>query len=101
MGKLNFYKSTQENKLEKNISFEFYAPAAQSVSLAGEFNNWDFSKCFLKKSSDGKWQTVLKLQPGRYEYRYLVDGHWENDQRAVKCVPNAFGTWNCIIEVDQ
>ena len=87
------------NKLEKTISFEFYAPSARQVRLAGTFNNWDPSKSVLKKGSDGKWQLVLQLKPGRYEYRYQVDGNWENDQRPVKCVPNTFGTWNCVVEV--
>lgn len=87
------------NKLQKNVAFEFYAPSAKEVGVAGMFNNWDASKALLKKGSDGKWQGSLQLRPGRYEYRYLVDGNWENDQRPVKCVPNAFGTWNCVVEV--
>ena len=83
----------------KDVLFEFYAPAAQAVSLAGTFNGWDAAKNPLKKNNTGSWRLKLSLQPGRYEYRYKVDGTWENDQRPVACVPNAFGTWNCIVEV--
>ena len=80
------------------ITFEFYAPQAQKVQVAGTFNDWNPSKTPLKKERD-KWKTTLGLPPGRYEYRYWVDGDWQNDQRPVECAPNPFGTWNCILEV--
>ena len=92
-------KSKTSNSLEKDVLFEFYASEAKEVMLAGDFNGWDASACVLKKNASGKWQRTLKLKPGRYEYRYRVDGNWQNDQRPVKCVPNAFGTWNCVVEV--
>ena len=90
---------SKNNGVEKDVVFEFYAPAAESVQLAGSFNNWDASKNRLKKGSNGRWHLTLKLKLGQYEYRYLVDGSWENDQRPVGCVPNSFGSWNCVVEV--
>lgn len=93
------HKIKPKNKLEKDVVFEFFAPAAQDIRLAGSFNNWDASKHRLRKDSNGHWHLTLKLKSGRYEYRYLVDGNWENDQKPVICVPNAFGTWNCIVEI--
>ena len=84
---------------EKESIFEFYAPEAKKVAIAGGFNNWSPENSPLKKEANGKWRTALKLKPGRYEYRFWVDGNWENDQRSTECVPNAFGTWNCVIEV--
>ncbi|MBI4373133.1 MAG: isoamylase early set domain-containing protein [Candidatus Omnitrophica bacterium] len=99
MGEFDKFKPKPKNKLETNTLFEFYAPSAEDVRLAGTFNHWDPSKYRLKKNPDGRWHLNLKLKPGRYEYRYMVDGNWENDQRPVQCVPNAFGTWNCVVEV--
>ena len=87
------------SKLEKNVTFEYYAPGAKSVLLVGTFNDWDKSKCPLNKEKGGWWRIAIKLAPGRYEYRYLVDDCWENDQRPVVCVPNPFGTWNCVLDV--
>lgn len=88
-----------KNKSTKATHFEFYAPSAKEVSLAGTFNGWDASKNPLKKNNAGNWSISLFLEPGRYEYRFFVDGNWDNDQRPVACVPNAFGTWNCVVEV--
>ena len=87
------------SELEKKVPFEFYAPGAREVQVGGTFNDWAPSKCPLKKEAAGWWRAQLKLPPGRYEYRYWVDGIWENDQRPVICVPNAFGSWNCVVEV--
>jgi len=91
--------TTVKNKAAVKTEFEFYSPEAQKVSVAGTFNDWKEEKTPLKKDATGKWKVSLLLPAGRYEYRYLVDGLWQNDQRAGECVPNAFGTWNCVVEV--
>lgn len=83
----------------QKVVFEYYAPQAQKVYLAGTFNEWNMENCPLKREPDGKWKLALSLPPGRYEYRYLVDGIWENDPRPVECIPNAFGSWNCVVTV--
>jgi len=89
-------KDSEEGKA---VVFEFYAPQAKRVQLAGSFNSWDPATTPLRRSRDGKWKAALKLPPGRYEYRFWVDGHWHNDPSRLECVPNPFGTWNCVIEI--
>jgi 1,4-alpha-glucan branching enzyme len=84
----------------KKAEFSFMAPDAQSVQLAGDFNAWDPSVNPLKKSSKGVWKVNLKLSPGRYEYRFLVDGTWQNDPQCSAHVANPFGGKNCLIIVD-
>jgi 1,4-alpha-glucan branching enzyme len=80
----------------KKIQFESRAPEAQEVCLVGDFNNWDSSANPMKKDKKGIWKTTLSLKPGRYEYRFLVDGNWENDPSCCDCVPNKFGSQNCV-----
>ncbi len=84
---------------EKKVVFEYFAPQAEKVELAASFNDWKPSRTSLKKARDGKWKTTVALPPGRYEYRFQVDGIWQNDQKTVECAPNPFGSWNCILEV--
>ncbi len=84
---------------DKAIDFKFYAPEAKKVELGGDFNGWKANKTPLKKDATGNWKTSLKLKAGRYQYRYLVDGTWQNAQEPVECVPNSFGSWNCVVEV--
>ncbi len=86
--------------LTKKVPFEFLAPEAKKVYLAGDFNNWDSSANPMKKDKKGTWTATLTLKPGRYEYRFLVDGNWENDPSCCDCVPNEFGSENCVKIVD-
>ena len=86
---------------KKEVVFEFYAPESKKVSVAGSFNDWNAAKSPLKKDSSGRWRLSLSLAPGRYEYRYPIDGHWENDQRPVACEPNPPARLNPIVDVAQ
>jgi hypothetical protein len=60
----------------------------------------------LSKGTDGDWNASLDLKPGRYEYKYVVDGAWccgpghdADEQGCQECVPNPFGTKNRVIVV--
>lgn len=86
--------------LVKKVQFEFRAPEVQEVYLVGDFNNWDSSANPMKKDKKGIWNTALSLKIGRYEYRFLADGNWENDPFCCDCVPNEFGSQNCVKMVD-
>jgi 1,4-alpha-glucan branching enzyme len=89
-------KKTKTKVLTKKVQFEFPAQEAQVVHLAGDFNNWDSSTNPRKIDKKGIWKISLSLKPGRYEYRFLVDGSWENDPSCSHCVPNEFGSQNCV-----
>ena len=80
----------------RKVQFEFLAPEAQEVFIAGEFNDWNIRANPLKKDKNGVWKLDLPLMPGRYEYRFLADGNWENDRFCSGCVPNDFGSLNCV-----
>lgn len=79
--------------------FKLYAPQAKRVSLVGSFNNWDTKAISAKKDSKGNWAAKTNLKPGRYEYKFFVDGSWLNDPRCNSYVANAFGSQNCVVEV--
>ena len=99
MAKLTTKCCSGTSTCDKTIDFKFYAPQAKKVEVGGDFNNWKATKNPLKKDATGNWKTSLNLKAGRYQYRYLVDGVWQNAQEPVECVPNAFGSWNCVVEV--
>lgn len=85
--------------LAKSALFKLYAPNAKRVSIAGSFNNWDTKNFRAKRGLKGNWSVKVNLKPGRYEYKFFVDGSWINDPNCSGYVPNSFGTQNCIIEV--
>ena len=72
---------------------------AQEVCIAGSFNDWHPSVTPMVRLDDGKWAKELALPPGRYEYRFVVDGQWVDDPAASELIPNPFGTPNAVLEV--
>jgi 1,4-alpha-glucan branching enzyme len=84
---------------KKRILFEIKAPFARHVSVAGTFNGWSTTRNLLKKTGDTAWRAQITLDPGRHEYRFLVDGEWTSDPNAAESVPNPFGTSNSVITV--
>jgi len=81
------------------VEFTFHAPEAKKVCIAGKFNDWNTRSMPMKKGKDGTWRLKLKLSPGKYEYKYFVDGAWASDLSCSELVPNPFGTENCVISV--
>jgi 1,4-alpha-glucan branching enzyme len=88
-------KNTRKQPPKKRVYFKLTAPEAREVKLPGSFNNWEPDARHLKKTSNGDWRTFMALEPGVYEYRFLVDGAWMNHSDS-ELVPNAFGTENCV-----
>ena len=76
-----------------------YQPRAGSVYVAGTFNGWESQATPLIRLADGEWSVQLTLKPGRYEYRFVVDGEWKDDPMASRFVANPFGGLNSVIEV--
>lgn len=67
-------------KAPDGVEFTYYDPAAFSVSLAGNFNNWDVNATPMVKDEEGTWRVVVQLEPGDYEYKYVVNGgDWKVD----------------------
>lgn len=51
---------------------------ARRVVLSGTFNNWSTRKQPMRKTSEG-WTCRVHLKPGKYLYKYIVDGQWVPD----------------------
>ncbi len=82
------------------VRFEYFAPGASLVFLAGNFNEWNAHAHPLRKLRDGRWALSLRLKPGRYEYRFLVDGIWRPDPRARQYVTDFCGGLNSVTFVE-
>jgi hypothetical protein len=46
------------------------------------------------------WTSVLRLQPGRYRYRYVIDGQWRSDPMNAQVEPSPFGGDNSVLVLD-
>lgn len=52
--------------------------SAKAISIVSDFNNWNMFGTPLQKV-DGGWTCKLDLKPGRYLYKYIIDGDWTAD----------------------
>jgi len=81
------------------VSFVLLDLGAKQVSLSGEFNGWSPDAIPMKRQEDGHWETTVDLAPGRYQYKFIVDGEWIPDLLARENVWNQHGTLNSVVEV--
>jgi 1,4-alpha-glucan branching enzyme len=83
----------------RSVRFAYFNPEAREVFVVGTFNGWQSHTTPMVKTGGDKWSTELRLEPGRYEYRFIVDGQWQDDPMAARFVANSFGGLNCVVEV--
>lgn len=81
-----------------NVVFSTFQPQARQVSVCGEFNGWSPEANPMEAHGEGRWQTVLALEAGRYQYKFVIDGEWMPDPEAKQNVCNPFGTLNSVVE---
>jgi hypothetical protein len=69
--------------------------------LDTHFNDWHPGATPMIDLGHGRWVKELTLPPGRYEYQFVVDGHWMHDRTAHETVYNPFGGLNSVVEVPE
>ncbi|MCC6642202.1 MAG: AAA family ATPase [Deltaproteobacteria bacterium] len=88
---------------ERQIEVSFRDGGANDVRIAGDFNGWVPDKGVrTRMDADGEqrvWTKILALAPGRYQYRYVVDGEWREDPENPEAVPGPAGVRNSVLVV--
>ena len=85
---------------EKSVTFTVRADVGKSVYLAGCFNKWNpTGKQMLDKKGTGVYSASVKLAPGTYQYKFVIDGTWCADPECADFVQNEHGTLNSVITV--
>jgi hypothetical protein len=70
--------------------------SAKEVRLAGDFNNWNTQGYTMQHVGD-EWRISMRLKPGKYLYKFLVDGEWIRDPGNRQWEQNEFGTGNSVL----
>lgn len=76
-------KQTRLDEVEKALSelrtvSVLWPNPASEVLLTGSFDGWT-SQRRMEQSEGGTFSYNLRLYPGRYEIKFIVDGIWKND----------------------
>ena len=75
-------------------------PGAREVHLVGDFNNWQVSQdSLLWQKEEGLWQKRIFLEPGRYRYKFVIDGEWTTDPLNDRLEPNPYGGVDSVFEI--
>ncbi len=88
---------------EVQFSLRIGDTKTHTVAIAGDFNGWNPQANILEDpEGDGIWTGTLKLEPGRYEYMFVLDGEkWFPDPNALRYVKDGFGNKNAILEINN
>jgi hypothetical protein len=94
----DFGKVAETSNL-KEVIFHFDTTESKRVQIAGEFNNWIPDKNVETEILDGSLQKILRVSPGGYEYRLIIDGVWQQDPANPQAIPNNMGGYNSLLNV--
>jgi predicted carbohydrate-binding protein with CBM48 len=87
------------------IKFVLVAPLASTVSVVGDFNEWDAKATPMNRTpTGGTWSVAIPLRPGRHVYAFVVNGangstQWVADPTAPLAPEDGLGAPNSVVLV--
>ncbi len=73
---------------------------SRKVAVAGNFNNWNPSELFLKKTDDG-WELPVYLREGTYAYKFIADNQWYTDPVNPITRKDGQGNTNSVLSIGE
>jgi 1,4-alpha-glucan branching enzyme len=94
-------KQFSKTKPVCKVTFTIAAKDAAEVAVVGDFNNWNKEEGALGKLKNGSFKGTFDIPTNAsYEFKYLIDGIYENEEDADRYQFNGFsGTENSVIEL--
>ena len=83
------------------LVFFYINDEAQSVSLAGDFNDWDPDRASFSRDKKGVWRAEVETPPpGRYNYKFVINGRrWVEDPSNGLKEPDDHGGLNSVLDI--
>lgn len=86
-----------EEPAERDTAFQINAPQAKEVYIVGDFNHWKINEASrLSRLDNGQWEKKYALTPGKYRYKFVVDGEWVLDSLNQEKEQNPYGTYDSV-----
>jgi 1,4-alpha-glucan branching enzyme len=88
--------------IRKGVVFAYASERpVNKVYLTGSFNAWrpqdkDYA---LRQERSGNWTIVVPLDPGVYQYKFVVDGRWVTDPSNTNTRPDGYGDSYSLVAV--
>ncbi len=97
LGKIRSGRKRTQTPRVQRIALEGFSDA-RTVTIAGTFNEWNPASDTMRQSPGG-WAIDLRLKPGVYMYKFIVDSAWMEDPANPSRIMSEFGNYNSILEV--
>jgi len=97
------YSILVRKSFKQPVEFHF-DPKGQTcaqVALMGDMNNWNPAESPMSVGADGRWSISLMLNPGKYKYRFVIDGVERLDPANRDSMDNNIGGYNSVAYVEQ
>lgn len=86
-----------------SVRFNFQPQGrVKKIYLAGNFNGWNPGNddyLLSDEDGDGIYSITIKLEPGTYQYKFVIDSRWTKDPNSPAAHPDGFGGQNGKFEV--
>ncbi len=91
--------TTTQKVKRRRVNFSIGARPGCTVCVAGTFNNWSPTKKLTAKPGGDVYKGSLLLDPGQYEYKFVIDDIWCIDPENTEFVRNDYGSLNSVLVV--
>ena len=91
--------ASDDEDYERRVVLSYHHFSGDDLQIAGDFNDWIPDNRVETRSFNGTVQKVLKIPPGAYQYRVIIDGQWQEDPVNPVRVPNEMGGTNSLLRV--
>ncbi|MBN2892607.1 MAG: hypothetical protein JXL97_12135 [Bacteroidales bacterium] len=90
----------KSNKTMQELIFDPKGKEYETVYMKGEMNAWNYLANQLE--FDGKkWRTYVEVEPGNYQYLFVVDGVETLDRKNKDSISNGMGAYNSVLNVGK
>lgn len=83
------------------VFFSYLNKTAKSVTVGGDFNNWNKYQYFMEKNLNGIWSVIVPLEKGEFLYKFCIDGLWINDPENKNTRPDDMGSLVSYLKIEH
>ena len=85
---------------QERVALFIFDPDARHVEVFGDWNDWQRS-LEAHQIQPGLWRaTAHDLAPGRYVYKFVVDGRWMDDPANPHKVHDTYTGFNSVVTIE-
>lgn len=90
-----------DDSINKTIVLKYSDTNIDEIQIAGEFNDWIPDLNIDTQHDNGIIRKILRIPPGQYQYRIIIDGQWQEDPNNPDQILNQQGEINSVLSITE